>query len=167
MTREDRPPADDLRPNSPPQRLDAACDRVEAAFAEMASQPEGAQRQSIATHFDTGRNLLFGLLALQNNFLDRDALIDGFNRCAAECEHGLAQLLLDRGVLSPERHRLLEALVSEHLRLHGDDPEKSLAALRSIGSVRQDSADVLWLDLEHWLHDEPVTAWQEPWSLRA
>ena len=29
---------------------------------------------------DADRNLLFGLLALQNNFIDRDALLDAFDR---------------------------------------------------------------------------------------
>ena len=31
-------------------------------------------------HVDADRNLLFGLLALQNNFIDRDALLDAFSR---------------------------------------------------------------------------------------
>jgi hypothetical protein len=31
---------------------------------------------------DASRNLLFGLLALQNSFIDRDALLDAFNRWA-------------------------------------------------------------------------------------
>jgi hypothetical protein len=31
-------------------------------------------------HVDADRNLLFGLLALQNNFIDRDGLLDAFSR---------------------------------------------------------------------------------------
>jgi hypothetical protein len=41
---------------------------------------------------DASRNLLFGLLALQNSFIDRDALLDAFNRWArsrgVEFKHG-------------------------------------------------------------------------------
>jgi hypothetical protein len=84
------------------------------------------------------RNLLFGLLALQNNFIDRDALVDAFHRWVGDQATPLDRILLDRGTLSPSRHLLLAGLVEEHLRLHGDDPEKSLAALNAIGSVRAD-----------------------------
>jgi serine/threonine-protein kinase len=91
---------------------------------------------------DTGRSLLFGLLALQNNFIDRDALLDGFNRWVADRSRSLGRWLLERGALSPSRHMLLEALVAEHIRLHDDDPERSLAALSSIGSVRDDLSRV-------------------------
>ncbi len=33
---------------------------------------------------------------------------------------------------------ILDALVAEHIRVHGDDPQRSLAALHSIGPVRDD-----------------------------
>jgi hypothetical protein len=84
------------------------------------------------------RNLLFGLLALQNNFIDRDTLVDAFQRWVKDRSSPLDRILLDQGALSPSRHLLLAGLVQEHLKLHGDDPEKSLAALSTIGSVRQD-----------------------------
>jgi hypothetical protein len=31
-------------------------------------------------HVDADRNLLFGLLPLRNNFIDRDGLLDAFSR---------------------------------------------------------------------------------------
>jgi hypothetical protein len=40
--------------------------------------------------------------------------------------------------LSIDRRTLLEALVQEHLKQHGDDPQQSLGAVSSIESVRQD-----------------------------
>ena len=43
---------------------------------------------------------------------------------------------------------LLEALVEEHIKLHGDDPEKSLAALSSIGSVRDDLSRIADPDVQ-------------------
>jgi serine/threonine protein kinase len=84
------------------------------------------------------RNLLFGLLALQNNFIDRDSLLDAFQRWVNDRSTPLDRILLDRGALTPSRHMLLAGLVAEHITLHGDDPQKSLAALSSIGSVRED-----------------------------
>jgi eukaryotic-like serine/threonine-protein kinase len=86
---------------------------------------------------DTGRNLLFGLLALQNNFIDRDVLLAAFNAWLADKSRPLGDILRERGALDGARHTLLEALVGEHLRLHGDDPERSLAALDLSGSTRE------------------------------
>ncbi len=95
----------------------------------------------------TDRDLLFGLLALQNNFVDRDALVDAFHRWTGDRSMTLDRILLDRGALSPILHSLLTGLVEEHIKLHGDDPEKSLQHLSSIGSVREDLAGFADADL--------------------
>jgi serine/threonine-protein kinase len=94
------------------------------------------------------RDLLLGLLALQNDFIDRDALIDAFHRWTGDRSRTLDRVLLDRGVLSPNRHTLLTGLVEEHVKLHDDDPEKSLAALSSIGSVREELTHVADRDFQ-------------------
>jgi serine/threonine protein kinase/Flp pilus assembly protein TadD len=210
MTTCEPPAADDRRPDSPARRIDAACDRFEAAwrggqdpqiedFLEAAAEPERpallralivlevelrrgrgeqaapgeyrhrfpGQTAVVAAAFaetalgpgdrrtrpsqsrvDTSRSLLFGLLALQNNFIDRDALLAAFNSWVADRSRSLGQILLERGALSRSRHMLLEALVEEHIRLHGDDPKKSLAALSSIGSVRDDLSRIADADLQ-------------------
>jgi serine/threonine-protein kinase len=84
------------------------------------------------------RNLLFGLLALQNNFIDREALLDAFTRWVHDRERPLGQILRDRGALKADEHDLLQALVAKHLEKFGDDPQKSLAALSSIASLHDD-----------------------------
>jgi len=112
MTRDVSPADDDRRPDSPVRRI------------------------------DTAGNLLLGLLALQNHFIDRDTLVGAFDSWIADRSRGLGQVLLERGALSPMRRQLLDALVEEHIRIHGDDPEKSLAALSSIGAVRDDLSRV-------------------------
>jgi serine/threonine-protein kinase len=68
------------------------------------------------------RNLLFGLLA-------------GFNAWVADRSRPIGQVLMERGALDPGRHALVEALVREHLKRHGDDPEKSQASLSSVEPV--------------------------------
>ena len=88
------------------------------------------------------RNLLFGLLALQLSFIDRDALVDAFHRWVSDRSKPLDQILQDRGALRPDEHDLLQALVAKHLEKFGGDPEKSLAALSSIGSLRQDLSQI-------------------------
>jgi serine/threonine-protein kinase len=87
---------------------------------------------------DASRNLLFGLLALQNSFIDRDALLDAFNRWGHDKVHPLGEILVERGALAPDEFALLDALVAKHLERFNNDPQQSLAALSSIGSLRED-----------------------------
>jgi serine/threonine-protein kinase len=87
------------------------------------------------------------VLGLQNNFIDREALLDAFNRWALDRSRPLGQVLLERGALSPGRLAVLEALVEEHLGLFDHDPEKSLAALEPAASVREVLSRIADLDL--------------------
>jgi serine/threonine-protein kinase len=82
--------------------------------------------------------LLLGLLALQNNFVTRAQLLAAFAAWVADKARPLAQVLVDRGALDEVRRALLEALAAEHLRQHGGDPAASLAAVSSLGPVRDD-----------------------------
>jgi formylglycine-generating enzyme required for sulfatase activity/serine/threonine protein kinase len=92
---------------------------------------------------------LFGILALQMDFISRDALIAAMNAWVLDKAKPLGQILLEQQALAVERHALLNALVQEHLKLHGNDPAKSLAAVSSVGSVRHDLAQIADPDLEH------------------
>ena len=49
------------------------------------------------------RNLLFGILALQMDFISRDTLIAGMNAWVLEKSKPLGQILLDQGRLDPEQ----------------------------------------------------------------
>jgi serine/threonine-protein kinase len=80
---------------------------------------------------------LFGILAFQNAFLSREALVAGMQAWLFSKARPLGEILLEQGALSGDRYALLEALVREHLKLHGDDPQKSLAVVSSLGSVHQ------------------------------
>ena len=66
---------------------------------------------------DSSRNLLFGLLALQNNFIDRDALLDAFNRWAPrqDATRWVKSLCERLRTCRPMTLRFLEALVAKHL----------------------------------------------------
>jgi hypothetical protein len=88
---------------------------------------------------DASRNLLFGLLALQNSFIDRDALLDAFNRWAHDKVRLLGEILVERGPLAPDEFALLDALVAKHIEKFENDPQRSLAALSSIGSTSDQS----------------------------
>jgi serine/threonine-protein kinase len=87
---------------------------------------------------DTDRNLLFGVLALQMDFISRDALVSAMQAWVFAKNRPLGDILREQGRLTPERLQLLEALVAEHLRAHGGDPQQSLAAVSSLSSVKND-----------------------------
>jgi WD40 repeat protein/serine/threonine protein kinase len=75
------------------------------------------------------RNLLFGILALQMDFISRDALIAAMHAWVLDKAKSLGQILVEQGGLDPARRELLEPLVAAHLEIHEGDPEKSLAAI--------------------------------------
>ncbi|HEX5269935.1 MAG TPA: serine/threonine-protein kinase [Gemmataceae bacterium] len=82
------------------------------------------------------RNQLFGILALQMDFVGRDALIAAMHAWVLAKEKSLGELLIAQGALGQDEHALLEALVRKHLARHDNDPEKSLAAVSSPDSIR-------------------------------
>jgi WD40 repeat protein len=84
------------------------------------------------------RELLFGLLAFQNSFIDRETLLGAFQSWMADKSRSLATILRESDKLPAEQADLLEALVKVHLQQHANDAQQSLAAVSSLGSVRED-----------------------------
>src|SRR5688572_27496023 len=81
------------------------------------------------------RNLLFGFLALQNNFIDREDLIAAVSAWLVDKSRSLSDILRERRALASDEFQLVEALAAKHLERHGNDPEKTLAALETAGNV--------------------------------
>ena len=94
------------------------------------------------------RNLLLGIIALQMDFISRDALIAGMNAWVLNKAAPLSQLLFDQGALTDSRRSLLDALVEEHIKLHDNDPQKSLALVSSIGSLREELSRIADPDVQ-------------------
>ena len=84
------------------------------------------------------RNLLFGVLALQMDFISRDALVAAMNSWILEKHQPLGQILVRQGALADEERALLDPLVRKHLEKHGEDAERSLSALSPIGWIKHD-----------------------------
>jgi tetratricopeptide (TPR) repeat protein/tRNA A-37 threonylcarbamoyl transferase component Bud32 len=82
------------------------------------------------------RNLIFGLLALQMDFVSREQLLEGMTAWMLQKQTPLGEILCQRGVLSERRLAMLQGLVEEHIAQHGGDPQASLAALRVEPGVR-------------------------------
>ena len=97
-------------------------------------------------------NLLFGIMAVQNDFIPRDALIEAMGVWVLDKSRRLGEILVQRGHLTAERCALLDALVNEHLKLHDNDPEKSLAAAASVSSLRLQLSQIADPDLQASLH---------------
>jgi eukaryotic-like serine/threonine-protein kinase len=81
------------------------------------------------------RNLLFGILALQMDFINRDHLVAAMHAWVLEKGKPLGQILQDHKALAAGDRALLEPLVDRHITQHGGDPEKSLAALGQVSSL--------------------------------
>src|SRR5262245_104291 len=100
------------------------------------------------------RNLLFGILAIQMDFVSRDQLVAAMHAWVLAKSKPLGQILKEQGALPSERHTLLEALVQEHLKQHGNDPEKSLAAV-SPGAVHEELKKIADPDVQNSLMRMP------------
>lgn len=74
-------------------------------------------------------NLLFGVLALQLDFIRRDDLVRGMNAWVLKKHLPLGHIMEEQKLLTTERRALLDGLVNEHIKQHDNDPEKSLAAV--------------------------------------
>ena len=86
---------------------------------------------------DADRNLLFGVLALQMDFIGREDLVAAMNGWVLRKDTPIGQVLEEQGALVPRDRELLEELVDRHIRRHGDDPQRSLTtagAARAIGA---------------------------------
>jgi serine/threonine-protein kinase len=86
------------------------------------------------------RELLFGLLALQNGLINQVQLLAAFQAWTLERSKGLADHLVALGHLSPARRPVVEAMAALHLEAHGGDVERSLAALPAGPSTRRSLA---------------------------
>ncbi|HEV3025322.1 MAG TPA: serine/threonine-protein kinase, partial [Pirellulales bacterium] len=150
----ERPVATEYDPRFP---LDAAL--IRAVFSELGA-PDGSRPDRVDETVDplrdrrhpspaaadspkpaganADRNLLLGILALQLNFIDRNQLAVAFDRWTSDKSKPLGEILVELASLDVAQRELLDTLVAEHLRKHGNDPEKSLAAIAPVGALRDD-----------------------------
>jgi PAS domain S-box-containing protein len=75
------------------------------------------------------RNLLFGILALQMDFIRRDDLVAAMNAWVLDKAKPLGQVLVEQQALRPDQRAALDVLVGMHLECHQGDAAKSLAAV--------------------------------------
>ncbi len=84
------------------------------------------------TQAATDSNLLFGILALQLDFITRDELIAAMQSWVLAKQKALGEILVEQAALTEEERTLLEPVVRMHLANHGDDPRESLSTLSGL-----------------------------------
>ena len=116
---------------------------------------------------DHDRNLLFGILAVQMDFISRDALVTAMHAWVLAKDKPLGESLVEQKALAADGRDLLEALVQKHLTMHSNDPEKSLAAVSSLGSVRENLRRIADPDLQaSLLHVSAAHLPDDPYATR-
>ena len=97
------------------------------------------------------RQLLFGLLALQNGLIDESRLVAAFHAWTLDRTRGLAEHLVAMGHLDGDDRAAIETLLVRHLKKHGGDTVKSLAAVPTARSTRAELAALADADLDQTL----------------
>jgi WD40 repeat protein/serine/threonine protein kinase len=95
----------------------------------MVRQGRQAELTIMPHPIDPSRDLLFGLLALQTGLVNQAQLVAAFHAWTQARDRPMAEILAEQGALSAPCVTLVEGLVLEYLRRHGNDPERSLAAI--------------------------------------
>jgi serine/threonine-protein kinase len=90
---------------------------------------------------DTDRNLLFGVLALQTDLLTAVQFAEACSAWAGRKDTPLADLLVERGWLSPSDRADVDKLLARKLARHGGDARAGLAEVTT-DQVRQSLAGV-------------------------
>jgi eukaryotic-like serine/threonine-protein kinase len=94
------------------------------------------------------RNLLFGLLALQNGLINQVQLVAAFQAWTLDKALALADHLVGRGDLDVDDRSAVDALVARHIKKHGGDVQRSLASIPAGRSTRESLARLGDLDIE-------------------
>jgi serine/threonine-protein kinase len=108
------------------------------------------------------QNLLFGILALQMDFITPDALISAMHGWVLDKKKTLGEILQRRGDLAEDERLLLEAMVRMHLEKHGSSATNSLASVGQVGRIVAELRAIADTDLETTLDRLPSQAKTEP-----
>ncbi len=82
------------------------------------------------------RNLLFGVLAVQLDFVSRDDLVAATNQWKQNKDQPLSKVFISQGKLNDEESKLIESVVQKHLERNGKDARKSLESIEAFQAIR-------------------------------
>jgi eukaryotic-like serine/threonine-protein kinase len=86
----------------------------------------------------TERDLLFGLLALQMDFISLEALATAMKTCAIDKDKPLSHVLQSQGALAKDDDGLLDSLVRRFMEINDNNAQRCLAGVTTVNAVRQE-----------------------------
>ena len=92
------------------------------------------------------RDMLIGRLALQNGMVEQDVWAGAYRSWTRDKTRPMIEILIAQGAIDLDDRALLEGLARKHLKRHGEDVERSLAALDA--STRENLAKLDGPDIE-------------------
>ncbi len=101
---------------------------------------------------DIDRNLLFGVIALQDDFIDQAQFADVCAGWAMRMDRPLADLLKERGWLSDSDCQDIERKLARKLKKHRNDPRATLASMAD-AELRDVLQSIASPDLNHTLRE--------------
>ncbi len=111
------------------------------------------------------RNLLFGVLAVQLDFVSREDLISATSRWVLDKQQPLSDVFVQQGMISSEESQLLGSLVDKHLKRNGGDPKKSLHSIEAFEAIRSTLGNLDDADLRATIEYETLgTPSADPYS---
>lgn len=125
------------------QRFPAYLPVIEAAWLAAASEQTAAISPSTNSPASSRRrhaeeNLLFGILAVQMDFIAPDQLIAAMHGWTLEKTTPLADILLRAGAIQPADRAVLDQVISRHLEHHQHDTGQCLRSIEGTAALRDD-----------------------------
>ena len=114
------------------------------------------------------RNLLFGVLAVQLDFVSHEDLIATTSRWILDKQQSLQDMFIEQGIINAEESQLIESLVEKHLQRNGGDPRQSLQSIEAFEAIRTTLGNLEDADLRATVDYETlVTPPSDPYSTHA
>lgn len=88
------------------------------------------------------RNLLFGVLAVQLDFVSRDDLIAATSRWVLDKQQPLSEVFVEQGMITRDESDVIEGVVRKHLERNHDDPRQSLRSIEAFEAIRSTLGDL-------------------------
>ncbi len=89
------------------------------------------------------QNLLFGIMALQMELIDRDQLIDALHGWAKAKDRPVGEILVDAGAIDQVTCRLLGELLAKRIARHDGNVEESLASYAAMQSSLKEALQAI------------------------
>ena len=93
------------------------------------------------------RNLLFGVLAVQLDFVSRDDLVAATSRWVLNKERPLGDVFVEQGMLSAEESKLIDSVVEKHLQRNNGNTKQTLQSVEAFEEVRASLGTIVDADL--------------------